>query len=111
MIKQNAKRMGLDERVTAKALDARKIDSIIEDDYFDRILVDAPCSGIGLMRRKPEIRYEKTPEDSQNLHEIQLGILNAMAPKVKDNGIITYSTCTILEQENENNFSVYRTSS
>lgn len=107
LIKQNAKRMGLDERVTAKALDARKIDSIIEDDYFDRILVDAPCSGIGLMRRKPEIRYEKTPEDSQNLHEIQLGILNAMAPKVKDNGIITYSTCTILEQENEKTISAF----
>ncbi|AMV61425.1 Ribosomal RNA small subunit methyltransferase B [Pediococcus damnosus] len=107
LIKQNAKRMGLDERVTTKALDARKIDSIVEDDYFDRILVDAPCSGIGLMRRKPEIRYEKTLEDSQNLHKIQLGILNAMAPKVKDNGIITYSTCTILEQENEKTISAF----
>ncbi len=62
--------------------------------------MDAPCSGIGLVRRKPEIRYEKQLKDVTSLAKIQLDILNAVAQKVKINGIITYSTCTILNQEN-----------
>jgi 16S rRNA (cytosine967-C5)-methyltransferase len=86
--------------VTAVALDARKIDDQYPDDAFDQILVDAPCSGIGLVRRKPEIRYEKQLSDSQNLAKVQLSILNAVATKVAIDGIITYSTCTILNQEN-----------
>ncbi|MCG4841131.1 16S rRNA (cytosine(967)-C(5))-methyltransferase RsmB, partial [[Ruminococcus] torques] len=57
--------------------------------------------GIGLLRRKPEIRYDKKLSDSQNLHEIQLAILNAVAPKLKKGGIMIYSTCTILQQEND----------
>ncbi|WP_412990435.1 16S rRNA (cytosine(967)-C(5))-methyltransferase RsmB [Pediococcus siamensis] len=101
LIEANAKRMGLEHQVTTKALDARQIDTVAQDGEFDRILVDAPCSGIGLMRRKPEIRYEKHLVDSQNLHKIQLAILNAVATKLKKNGIMIYSTCTILQQENE----------
>ena len=77
------------------------MDEEFADESFDKILVDAPCSGIGLLRRKPEIRYTKELTDSQNLHQIQGSILNAVAPKVKKGGIITYSTCTILQQENE----------
>lgn len=100
LIKHNAKRMGVNDRVTAVALDARKIDDQYPDDAFDQILVDAPCSGIGLVRRKPEIRYEKQLSDSQNLAKVQLSILNAVATKVAIDGIITYSTCTILNQEN-----------
>lgn len=102
LIRSNAKRMGFANQIDAKVLDARKIGPIVKDDYFDRVLVDAPCSGIRLIRRKPEIRYEKALNDSENLHKIQLEILDAVAAKVKNNGIITYSTCTILKQENEN---------
>ncbi|WP_057740493.1 16S rRNA (cytosine(967)-C(5))-methyltransferase RsmB [Limosilactobacillus secaliphilus] len=101
LIMKNMQRLGLAEVVDAQALDARKVDSTFADESFDRILVDAPCSGIGLMRRKPEIRYDKTLADSQHLHKIQLAILRAIAPKVKKGGIITYSTCTILGQEND----------
>jgi 16S rRNA (cytosine967-C5)-methyltransferase len=101
LIEKNANRLGLADRVTAHALDARKVAAAFSDETFDKILVDAPCSGIGLMRRKPEIRYTKTKEDSAHLHQIQLAILNAVAPKLKKGGIITYSTCTILKQENE----------
>ena len=50
---------------------------------------------------EPEIRYTKTQNDSKQLHKIQLAILNAVAAKVKKGGIITYSTCTILQQEND----------
>ena len=83
------------------ALDARKVGKKFADEEFDAILVDAPCSGIGLLRKKPEIRYAKTTADSQYLHQIQLAILNAVATKVKKGGIITYSTCTLLKTENE----------
>ncbi|KIS03442.1 Ribosomal RNA small subunit methyltransferase B [Paucilactobacillus wasatchensis] len=53
------------------------------------------------MRRKPEIRYEKKLADSLSLQKIQLSILDSVAQKVKKGGIITYSTCTILQQEND----------
>ncbi|PWG00918.1 16S rRNA (cytosine(967)-C(5))-methyltransferase RsmB [Levilactobacillus bambusae] len=101
LIKANAKRLHVNDRVTAMALDARKVDEKFADESFDRILVDAPCSGFGLVRRKPEIRYEKTLQDSENLSQIQRTILDRVAPKLKKNGIMVYSTCTILEQENE----------
>ncbi|MBD7895026.1 16S rRNA (cytosine(967)-C(5))-methyltransferase RsmB [Limosilactobacillus sp. Sa3CUN2] len=101
LIEKNAQRMGVEGEVTPVALDARKVTERFNDEEFDRILVDAPCSGIGLLRRKPEIRYTKTAQDSQQLHKIQLAILNAVAPKVKKGGIITFSTCTILREEND----------
>ncbi|MDD6893295.1 MAG: 16S rRNA (cytosine(967)-C(5))-methyltransferase RsmB [Lactobacillus sp.] len=101
LIEKNAQRLGVADRVHACQLDARKADEKFADESFDKILVDAPCSGIGLLRRKPEIRYDKKLSDSLQLHEIQLAILNAVAPKVKKGGIITYSTCTILQQEND----------
>lgn len=101
LIQKNAKRMGVDDVVSARQLDARKVDDAFANGEFDRILVDAPCSGIGLLRRKPEIRYSKSPEDILQLHKIQLAILNAVAPKVKKGGIITFSTCTIMQGENQ----------
>lgn len=101
LIAKNARRMGVKGAVKPIALDARKVNDKFADEEFDRILVDAPCSGIGLLRRKPEIRYTKTAQDSQQLHKIQLEILNAVAPKVKKGGIIVFSTCTILNEENE----------
>lgn len=98
---KNATRMGVDKNIETFELDARKVDQKFDDELFDQILVDAPCSGLGLLRRKPEIRYDKTPEDIKRLSEIQLQILNAVAPKVKTGGMITYSTCTIVNQENQ----------
>ncbi|MGM9892247.1 16S rRNA (cytosine(967)-C(5))-methyltransferase RsmB [Limosilactobacillus sp.] len=101
LIDRNAARLHVSDRVVSHALDARRVDDEFADETFDKILVDAPCSGMGLLRRKPEIRYTKKLADSVNLHQIQKSILNAVAPKVKKGGIITYSTCTILKQEND----------
>lgn len=101
LIRKNADRMHVADRVSTHTLDARKVADQFADESFDKILVDAPCSGMGLLRRKPEIRYTKKLADSVNLHQIQKSILNAVAPKVKKGGIITYSTCTILKQEND----------
>ena len=101
LIGENAARMHVADRVAATELDARKVGTEFGDEHFDRILVDAPCSGLGLIRRKPEIRYEKQLSDSMNLQKIQLAILSAAAPTLKKGGIMTYSTCTILRQENQ----------
>ncbi|AVK60294.1 16S rRNA (cytosine(967)-C(5))-methyltransferase RsmB [Lactobacillus sp. CBA3605] len=101
LINQNAVRMHVADRIVATELDARKVQTQFSAETFDRILVDAPCSGLGLIRRKPEIRYEKELQDSLNLQRVQLSILTAVAPTLKKGGIMTYSTCTILKQENQ----------
>lgn len=100
LIKRNAERLGVANVVHPQLLDARKTGEL-GNTRFDQILVDAPCSGIGLMRRKPEVRYEKTLKDSQQLAQIQLQILDAVAPTLKSGGKLTYSTCTILPSENQ----------
>lgn len=100
-VQRNATRLGVYKQVETFELDARKVDTKFEDSLFDSILVDAPCSGLGLLRRKPEIRYDKTIADINRLSEIQLQILNAVSAKVKTGGTITYSTCTIVKQENQ----------
>lgn len=67
---------------------------------FDRVMCDAPCSGIGVIRRKPEIRY-KNPEDFSQLPALQLSILQQGALLVKPGGVLQYSTCTLRPEENE----------
>ncbi|WP_461224372.1 16S rRNA (cytosine(967)-C(5))-methyltransferase RsmB [Lacticaseibacillus suihuaensis] len=101
LIEQNAKRLGVADRVHAQAMDARQAADVFEPASFDRVLVDAPCSGLGLLRRKPEIRYGKTPSDLENLPKIQLSLLEAVAPLVKSTGRLTYSTCTMVQEENQ----------
>jgi 16S rRNA (cytosine967-C5)-methyltransferase len=101
LINQNAERLHVSDRIHARNLDARKADEAFKDNTFDRILVDAPCTGFGLLRRKPEIRYDKTMADSLSLQKVQLGILDAAAPKLKAGGRLVYGTCTILRTENE----------
>jgi len=66
----------------------------------DRVLCDVPCSGIGVIRRKPEIRY-KSEEEISSLPDLQWGILQNAAKYVKTGGVLIYSTCTILKEENE----------
>ncbi|USS85293.1 16S rRNA (cytosine(967)-C(5))-methyltransferase RsmB [Fructilactobacillus myrtifloralis] len=106
-IHENAERLGVADRIETQALDARRVDEVFADQTFDHILVDAPCSGLGLVRRKPEIRYEKSMADVRHLATIQQAILTAVAPKVKVGGTLMYSTCTILNQENRENVSAF----
>lgn len=67
---------------------------------FDRVICDVPCSGLGVIRRKPEIRY-KTPESFSDLPTLQLQILQQAAQLVKTGGVLQYSTCTLRPEENE----------
>jgi 16S rRNA (cytosine967-C5)-methyltransferase len=100
LIKENADRLRL-ENIQAQALDSRKVGEHFADQQFDRILLDAPCSGLGVMRRKPDMKYTKKEEDLSRLQTIQLDLLKAVSPLLKKDGILVYSTCTVDQEENE----------
>ena len=101
LVKQNGKRMNVASRIKVKTMDARKADQTFKKGQFDKILVDAPCSGLGLIRRKPEIRYTKTLHDLSKLREIQLDILDHVSTLLSRDGELVYSTCTITREEDE----------
>ena len=101
LVHQNAERMDVADKVSTKAIDARKVDECFSKGEFAKILIDAPCSGLGLLRRKPEIRYSKTKQDLINLQKIQLDILDHVSGLLAQNGELVYSTCSISIQENE----------
>ncbi|WP_335870670.1 16S rRNA (cytosine(967)-C(5))-methyltransferase RsmB [Bacillus sp. 2205SS5-2] len=100
LIRENADRLGL-TNITTKTTDSRKAQNIIDNESLDRILVDAPCSGLGVLRRKPDIKYNKTEKDLMSLQKIQLDILDEVAPLLKKGGILVYSTCTVDQNENK----------
>lgn len=88
--------------IEAQQGDARHLHNKYEIESFDRILVDAPCSGLGVIRNKPDVKYNKQKNDIVRLSTIQLEILNSVAPLLKKDGFLMYSTCTVDAQENEN---------
>lgn len=98
LIADSAERLGLDI-IKPVVQDATVFNSALGK--FDCILCDVPCSGIGVMRRKPEIKYNKDTDDT-SLPEIQLTILKNAASYLKSGGRILYSTCTLNRRENEN---------
>lgn len=100
LIEGQALRLQLDG-VTALALDARKAGERFEQEQFDRILVDVPCSGLGVIRRKPDIKWTKSKDGLTQLPVIQRQILEAVLPLLKTGGTLVYSTCTIDPSENE----------
>jgi 16S rRNA (cytosine967-C5)-methyltransferase len=99
LINQQVNRLNL-TNVKAMALDSRNVQEQFEPESFDRILVDAPCSGFGVIRRKPDIKFAKKEGDIEKLASIQLSILQAVSPLLKKGGILVYSTCTIDKEEN-----------
>ncbi len=99
LIKEAADRLGL-TIIDAKTMDARKAGETFENGQFDRILVDAPCSGFGVIRRKPDMKYTKKPDDSARLAEIQLSILREIAPLVKKVALLS-TVRTMDRTENE----------
>lgn len=99
LISEQATRLGF-ENIETRTMDSRKLTDEYEEESFDRILVDAPCSGLGVIRRKPDIKYTKKEEDFASLQTIQLRLLDEAAKLIKPNGLIVYSTCTIDETEN-----------
>lgn len=98
LIQKGAQTLGIDIIRTAER-DARKPDETLLG-KADRVLCDAPCSGLGVIAKKPDIRY-KNLEDVKRLPEIQYGILCGAASYVKPGGVLVYSTCTVNRAENE----------
>ncbi|MBS4461449.1 16S rRNA (cytosine(967)-C(5))-methyltransferase RsmB [Aerococcaceae bacterium zg-B36] len=98
-VEQHLVRMGLSHRVRTFCTDAEKFFPE-PGELYDTIYLDAPCSGLGLMRRKPEIKYEKSAADIVELAAIQNRLLDHVATLLKPGGTLIYSTCTIAPLEN-----------
>ncbi|MBE9546868.1 MAG: 16S rRNA (cytosine(967)-C(5))-methyltransferase RsmB [Proteobacteria bacterium] len=98
-------------KALSKRLGATIIDTLVGDaasepekplhEKFDHVLVDAPCSGLGTLRRNPEIKWRLLPEDLKSLPPLQKRILNSAGRYLKSGGTLIYSTCTIMPEENE----------
>ena len=101
LIEDSAKRMGINIIKT----ELKDASVFYEEDKnkFDRVLVDAPCSGFGLMRKKADIRFNRTGNDIDGLVKLQREILSSAGRYVKPGGILVYSTCTICKKENIGN--------
>lgn len=85
--------------------DAREIEKLNEK--FDKILLDVPCSGLGVLRKKPEKIYSLENGDIKKLKKIQKDIFNSAYRSLKENGVIVYSTCTFTREENTNNIKYF----
>ena len=97
-IERNAKRLGI-SIIEAHLSDACGIGTVYAG-QADRVLVDAPCSGLGVLRRKPDARWKKSARDAKTLPSLQHAILESAAQTVKKGGVLVYSTCTMEECEN-----------
>jgi len=99
LIRSGVRRLGLGGIVTAMVQDAtRRREDFVRS--FDAVLADVPCSGLGVIRKKPDIRY-KPEEELHLLPDLQLRILVNLAETVRPGGVLLYSTCTLLRRENE----------
>lgn len=106
VIRENVRRMGL-SNISVKARDARLKDVDLVD-KADVVICDAPCSGLGVIGRKPDIRYRVTPEDVESLAQLQNEILSTVCSYVKKGGKLVYSTCTISKAENQNQVATFK---
>ncbi|QKX49140.1 16S rRNA (cytosine(967)-C(5))-methyltransferase RsmB [Planococcus glaciei] len=99
LIDETAKRLG-HTVIETEVGDGKKSVERFGVEKFDRILVDAPCSGLGVIKRKPDIKYTKKEADFARLQEIQLELLDQASQLLKPDGIMVYSTCTVDSIEN-----------
>lgn len=99
LIEESARRLGLEGMIQTVVADAREISL----GPFDRVLVDAPCSGTGVLRRRPDLRWQRREEDLEKLVELQRELLGAAARMVARGGVLVYSTCSVEPEENAGN--------
>ncbi|QSO49505.1 16S rRNA (cytosine(967)-C(5))-methyltransferase RsmB [Alicyclobacillus mengziensis] len=100
-LKASAERLGL-KGVKTMVADARSFRTNARHrEAYDAVLLDAPCSGMGVLKRRPEIRWRKTREESQQLSRLQKELLRAALSAVRPGGVVVYATCTLLQRENE----------
>lgn len=99
-VDENAKRLGINI-IKTEVKDASIYDKAY-DKKFNKILLDVPCLGLGVIRRKPDIKWNRTEENIDEITKIQYQILKTCSKYLKDDGILVYSTCSILKEENIN---------
>lgn len=100
LVEENASRLGI-RIIKTKVHDAIK-DVKEYEEKFDKILLDVPCLGIGVIKRKPDIKWQRNMEDIEKIAKVQLEILDKCSKYLKIKGKLVYSTCSILKSENEN---------
>jgi len=102
LVKENLERLGFGERAGLKLLaaDASQVTDWWDGCPFDRILLDAPCTATGVIRRHPEIKYLRSPEQLQEAIRVQALLLRQLWPLLKPGGILVYATCSVLIDEN-----------
>ncbi|AOR23229.1 16S rRNA (cytosine(967)-C(5))-methyltransferase RsmB [Clostridium taeniosporum] len=101
LIKENCERLDLNN-IKIELGDATKLNADLIS-YADRVLIDVPCSGIGIIRKKPEIKWNKTRESLRKIIPTQREIMNNAWEYLKTGGVMIYSTCTLNKEENEEN--------
>ena len=99
LVEENAKRLGI-HIVETKCQDAMIYNETYKE-IFDKILLDVPCLGIGVLKRKPDIKWKRNPEDIPQIAQIQEKILEICSQYLKPNGQIVYATCSIFSAEND----------
>lgn len=99
LVEQNAKRLGI-EIINTQVRDASIYDENLNE-KFDKILLDVPCLGTGVIKRKPDIKWQRRIEDVSEITKIQKQILSNCSKYLKKSGFLVYSTCSILKEENE----------
>jgi 16S rRNA (cytosine967-C5)-methyltransferase len=100
LIRENCARLGLD-KVELRNSDALISPTAPSERTFDRILLDAPCSNTGVMRRRVELRWRIRPEEIERLQNNQLGLLRRATLRLEPGGVLVYSTCSIEPEENQ----------
>ena len=98
-IRENFDRLGVESNLVAA--DASELETWWDGIQFDRILLDAPCSATGVIRRHPDIKLLRKPEQAKSLAEIQSTLLTKLWTCLKPGGLLLYTTCSLLRQENE----------
>jgi 16S rRNA (cytosine967-C5)-methyltransferase len=101
LVRRAARRLHLANLACRVADATRALPSDVVAQAHDRALVDAPCSGLGALRRNPDARWRVQPEDPARLAETQRAILRSVAHALRPGGVLVYSTCTLLPEENE----------
>lgn len=99
-IRENGRRMGISILQAFRA-DASKPLPFPHEITFDRILLDAPCTGLGILHRHPEAKWRQSPPDVQRLHRLQVALLENVCSRLKPRGVLIYSTCTMTREEND----------
>ena len=99
LVEKNAIRLGINI-INTECKDATKYEEKYKE-RFDKILLDVPCLGLGVLKRKPDIKWQRKEEDINEISKIQKEILDNCSKYLKENGELVYSTCSILKDENE----------